>query len=314
MMRGMRSLPRSIELGAAALIRAWSAPPGLVGRERDVVFDGEHGLAMDIYRPRPDDAPSPAVVLLHGGAFVRGDKRSTERIGETLARVGYVAFSVNYRLIPEGLTVTEGVDRYWEAVSDVEAAVSFIWARADRFAIDVRRVGAFGISAGGTFAAMLGWRGVKGRRDRMPIRAVVSWSGALDMYEATRDPSLATRAGAPAIPGREDGTLELHREALIAASPFTYLDDRSAPTLLVNAREDFVPLDTARTAARRLEEAGVPAELLVRRRGHALAYAGRTILPSLRFLDQHVRDRAQHEAPSPAPPGAVERGSIGELG
>jgi len=257
---------------------------------------------MDVYPPRPRSDPSPAVMLLHGGAFIRGDKRSTERIGRILARVGYVAFAVNYRLIPEDLTIAEGIDRYWDAVQDVEAAASYIWAHAGRFGVDVRRVGAFGISAGGTFATMLGWRGVEWRRERTSMAAVVAWSPALDMYETMRDPSLAARPSAPDIPGRDDGTLELHRDALVAASPLTYVGPSSAPTLLVNARDDLVPLDTARLAASRLEEAGVPTQLLVRPRGHAMGYAGRTIVPSLRFLDRYVRDRGQGDARDPRPP------------
>jgi len=256
--------------------------------ERDLVFDERHGLAMDVYRPTDAAGGSPGVLLLHGGAFVRGDKATTSSIARVLAAVGYVAFSANYVLIPDAAPVRVGLERYWEAVAGVEGALRFAWERADRFGLDTSRMAAFGISAGGTFATMLGWRGVEGHRDRMPVRAVVSWSGALDMHRAAKLPTAENRSVPATVPHAWVVQVEEHREDLRLASPLSYLDGRSAPTMLVTTRDDFVPIDVAREAATRMSEVGVEHELLVRRRGHALAYARRTIVPTLLFLERHV--------------------------
>lgn len=58
-------------------------------------------LLMDLYRPIGDGNPArPAVVLIHGGAFLGGDKGSPDmaETARAFAARGYVAASINYRL------------------------------------------------------------------------------------------------------------------------------------------------------------------------------------------------------------------------
>jgi acetyl esterase/lipase len=88
-------------LGTAGLL----LPALRVGAEpqvvRDVVY-GEPGgekLLMDIYRP-DTPGPHPAVVLVHGGGWLGGSKAGHQHLGTLLARNGYVACAINYRLAP----------------------------------------------------------------------------------------------------------------------------------------------------------------------------------------------------------------------
>ena len=57
-------------------------------------------LKLDAYFPPESDQRDvrPAVVFMHGGGFSSGDKMSGSKFAQELARRGYVAFSVNYRL------------------------------------------------------------------------------------------------------------------------------------------------------------------------------------------------------------------------
>lgn len=257
---------------------------------RDVVYDPRRGLTVDVYRP-PLAASRPTVVLLHGGGFIRGDKRDVERIGRVLALAGLVAMAPAYRLIPPDVGLPTSIDRYWNAVEDAETAVRFAREEGGSFGVDGDRIGLFGTSAGGTLAAMVGWRGVRHRRHATPIRAVVSWSGSYDMDAAMRYPPIAARMEtlSPGQPFEE--VLAMHREPLVEASPVTYVGLESAPTLLVNTHDDLVPLPEAEAAARRLSEAGVPSRLIVLARGHGRAYTRRAILPTLVFLHRYLRRR-----------------------
>jgi para-nitrobenzyl esterase len=58
-------------------------------------------LYMDVYTPKNDTATlRPAIVLAHGGSFVFGDKSDMAAYCIDLAKRGYVAVSVQYRLWP----------------------------------------------------------------------------------------------------------------------------------------------------------------------------------------------------------------------
>src|SRR5689334_5140921 len=71
-------------------------------------------LAFDAYVP-DSSGPFPAVVYVHGGGFVTGDKRPYPTWLDLVAKEGFAWFSVNYRLAPKYLASHQ--------VEDVEAAV-----------------------------------------------------------------------------------------------------------------------------------------------------------------------------------------------
>lgn len=55
---------------------------------------------LDVYMPY-GNGPFPAVVLIHGGAFMIGDKGGEAANAKVLTDNGYVAVSINYRLSGE---------------------------------------------------------------------------------------------------------------------------------------------------------------------------------------------------------------------
>lgn len=152
---------------AAAAALAFSVALGAQsGRYRDEVFssasvqsDQQYGAAvnqstqalepllLDIYEPAGDLATArAAVVVVHGGAFVGGSKTAPTCVllAQDLARRGYVAVSINYRLATGGLTPTVVRD----ASHDMKAAVRWLRANAGTLRIDPARIGCIGSSAG----------------------------------------------------------------------------------------------------------------------------------------------------------------------
>ena len=105
---------------------------------------------LDVYVP--DGAgPFPAVVLIHGGAFMMGDKGGEATLAKALTAKGYVAVSINYRL--------SGEARFPAQVYDIKAAVRFMRAKAATYRINPLKIGSWGGSAGGNLSAMLGTTG-----------------------------------------------------------------------------------------------------------------------------------------------------------
>ena len=101
--------------------------------ETDVVY-GEAGgtkLKLDVYRPTDEVAVKHVgIVLIHGGGWTSFDKSTMDAAGRWLARNGYVAFSIDYRLL-------SGTKNQWPAqLDDAQLAVRWIRANAKTYDID----------------------------------------------------------------------------------------------------------------------------------------------------------------------------------
>ena len=70
------------------------------GLLKNIPYDAPLGLALDAWLPS-SAAPSPAVILVHGGGWEAGDKVTyITPLFEPLARAGFAWFSIDYRLTP----------------------------------------------------------------------------------------------------------------------------------------------------------------------------------------------------------------------
>src|SRR5215207_1201700 len=161
--------------------------------ERGVVYGVVAGepLVLDVYRPLSRGEPQPAVVLIHGGGMWTGSRAHMEHPAQQLARAGYVAFSVDYRLVD----AAAGCHRWPAQLDDVQRAVRWVRAHAEDYGIDPIRVGAYGWSAGGQLAALLGTRDTRDVASANAayssrVSCVVDLAGDVDLAEYTRPPVL----------------------------------------------------------------------------------------------------------------------------
>src|SRR5437016_2246154 len=104
------------------------------------------------------DKPRPAIVIIHGGGWLEGDKSSfaSRRYGVPgnivdFASLGFVAVTINYRL--------SGEAPFPAALEDCKCAVRWLRAHAKEYNIDPKYIGAYGNSAGGHLALLLGMVG-----------------------------------------------------------------------------------------------------------------------------------------------------------
>src|SRR4029079_8442821 len=61
---------------------------------------GETSLLADVYVPK-GEGPFPGVLVVHGGAWMAGNKSRMAQTSKLLAEHGYTSVSINYRLAPQ---------------------------------------------------------------------------------------------------------------------------------------------------------------------------------------------------------------------
>jgi para-nitrobenzyl esterase len=101
--------------------------------KRDVIYGSNTSqggrlveLTMDIYSPAEDTLKNrPVIILAHGGYYLNGCKEDFSRDCLSLAKSGYVAVSINYRLVD--VKESPGVYKRAtaDAVNDTKAVVRF---------------------------------------------------------------------------------------------------------------------------------------------------------------------------------------------
>ena len=132
---------------------------------------------LDLYLPDDEYGPFPLILSIHGGAFMMGDRTwELTSVGDLL-EAGFAVASVDYRLSAEA--------PFPAAINDVKQAAAFLRRNASEWNLDPSFFVAWGRSAGGYLAAMLGvTTGQKTEFDTVgddsSVSAVVDWYGPSD--------------------------------------------------------------------------------------------------------------------------------------
>lgn len=185
---------------------------------------------MDIYLPAGRRSDSTKVmVMIHGGAWVSGDKADFAAAIDTLKNrlPDYALFNINYRL-SNGTTNTFPTQE-----KDVQAAVRYIFGKASDYQVSNKFV-LLGASAGGHLAMLQGYK------DSFPVRprAIVSFFGPSDLVDMYLNPvggnPLLTIALSQAI-GK---TLIQDPLLYFNSSPINFIRPTSAPTILLHGGTD----------------------------------------------------------------------------
>ena len=250
--------------------------PEGVAIQRDITFlESERAEKLDLYTPQPrqDDHPSPAVVIIHGGGWVKGDKnREREFVtGTTLAQAGYVCISINYE--------TRKAHRWPNNLQDCKNAVRWLRVNAEKLKVDPENIGVIGGSAGGHLALMVAY--TANDPDLSPkqpypgvsdeVKACVNMYGISNLL--TR--KVTTEDGTPTEELKEHRLFPQSREEAPLkwrnASPVSRIDEKSPPTLSLHGTKDTtVDRDQSEELHQVLQAAGVESTLIrVKGAGHA---------------------------------------------
>jgi acetyl esterase/lipase len=233
--------------------------------QHDVLYGqaGGHPLLLDIYQPPAHSDLRPAIILIHGGGWSTFDKSTMSGMAGFIARSGFVAFSVDYRLL-------KGNENLWPAqLDDVQRAVRWIRASAPFYKVDPRHLGAFGHSSGAQLASLLAMEDTRDNSDpalakySSQVQAVVDVNGPTDFtvhHDAEVDSFLASFFG---------GDYAHHPEIWQNASPTFHVSNKVSPFLIFHGTHDsFVPMSQSEELADKLKQAGVPVTLVKVEDGH----------------------------------------------
>jgi acetyl esterase/lipase len=211
------------------------------------------GLRLDVYKPSDAGTVTrPAVILIHGGGWTGFDKSTMKGMGGFLARSGFVAFAVDYRLF-------HGTENRWPAqLDDVQRAVRWVRANAGKYGVNPDRIGAFGHSAGAQLAALLGMEDTRDNSDTAlakyssKVQAVVDVSGPTD-FTTEKDPE-----GIGFFTNFLGGDYAKNPQLWQNASPVFHVATSNAPFLILHGtRDEMVPIEQAQELYDKLKGAGV---------------------------------------------------------
>jgi acetyl esterase/lipase len=210
------------------------------------VNDGNPAHKLDLYVPNGVSSPVPLIVFIHGGGWQNGDKQFGPNSYQLrYARSGYAVASINYRFSSEAIFPAQ--------IYDCKAAIRWLRANAAQYNLDATRIGAWGPSAGGHLASLLGTSGdvtsLEGSlggnmQFSSRVQAVMDWYGVIDFLQ--HDVLLAQN-GCP-NPNHNSPTSAESRlmgcaiqtcpEAVRTANPMTYVTPDDPPFFIEHGTAD----------------------------------------------------------------------------
>ena len=215
----------------ATITAATTAPTTATTTAVRTVRYGSHvRQTMDIYTPARAVGKVGqylgTVVLIHGGAWIKGDKADLAPEARQLARRGYVVANINYRY---------ATDAAWPAPrTDSINAVKFLRSHARSLNVDNHRIVLIGSSAGAQLATSVATWG----RGKDLVSGVVALSGPLGMRRTAFDPAghlntvvrnVLLRCTPAQCGSRYDG-----------ATPKNHLTRGDVPSLLFSSRHEWL--------------------------------------------------------------------------
>jgi acetyl esterase/lipase len=309
---------------AGAAARADEAPA--VTRTRDVIYGRKFGmcLTMDVFTPK--NANGAAVIAMVSGGWFSKSANINQAFYAPFLQRGYTVFAVVHGSQPK-FTIPE-------ILEDINRAVRFVRFHAKDYRVDPDRFGMVGASAGGHLSLMQGTAGDTGNPnaadeiDRVSsrVQAVAAFFPPTDLlnYGAKGREMLARSFQKPftaAVDYKffdEDKALYLpvtnekeQREISRKISPITHVTPDDPPTLLIHGdQDDLVPLQQSEEMLAKLKEAGIPAELIVKKgAGHGWRTIALDLVTCADWFDKYLaKDRKAATPEKKAEPADTKGG------
>ncbi|KRL13882.1 alpha/beta hydrolase [Schleiferilactobacillus perolens] len=258
---------------------------------KDVIYDTVHQQPTDIYTSEAVTEKSPAIIIIHGGGWFRGDKSKENDLAEILAAKGYFTIVPNYRLAPK--------DLFPASRDDIESV--FTWLKNSAYPFDHSKIAAVGASAGGNLSVELALK--------FGIPAV-SWSGIFDLYDwVSKHPDVvaepdtkqdATKLASAQID--QDGAhdafykwfvlnyVDGNMDQLKEADPIQRVSRHSGPIYFANSLNELVPISGVQKMQAELSAAGIAsiAQFIPGSR-HGKAYQADVLNNTLDFFTKNLQ-------------------------
>ncbi|MHB1422494.1 MAG: prolyl oligopeptidase family serine peptidase [Gemmataceae bacterium] len=249
---------------------------------RDVIYGRKAGLAltMDVIAPK-ERANGLGVIFVVSSGWRSTPAAIHPEMYAPFFQRGYTVFAVVHGTQPK-FTVPETIE-------DVHRAVRFIRCHAKDYRLDPDRLGITGGSAGAHLSLMIGTAGTPGDpRAKDPVERVSSRVQAVACFFPPTDFLNYGKEGAVIDYKNMDRRFKAAfdfqifdnrerlfqrvadetkiRELLRDISPISHVSSDDAPTLIIHGDKDrLVPLQQSEKMVAKLKEAGVAADLIVKK-------------------------------------------------
>lgn len=261
--------------------------------------DDDPRQTLDVFLPEDNPGEArrsgsplrPAILMVHGGSWLGGDKESMIWDARFFASRGYICVNVNYRLLDRG-----GENRYPTQVWDVRKALEWMRNSENGLNIDPDRIAGIGVSAGGHILSHLA---LPEPPDLLPeeekpatLRCAILLAtpcNLLSPYMYFPAKSSVRRLVQSYLGSDPFANRELAR----LASPMFHVSEGVAPIMLIHGMRD--PMVTFRHSLwmrSAVEEVGGKAEVMVLPfDGHTLSLRSesRYRFAGLEFLEKHMK-------------------------
>ena len=227
-------------------------------RYTDLAYGSHERQVLDLCLPEGVTGDMGLVLMIHGGAWIAGDKEGyKEALEYASSSLGVAAAAINYRYLGENVTM-------YEILDDIDAALALIKEKGENVGLDINKVLLTGSSAGAHLSLLYAYS----RATTAPVKpvAVVSDCGPTDLTDEAFYINNAL--------GNEETIADLlslcigidfsyaqrgnYVKELQAISPLFYVDENTVPTVINHGMQDnIVPFSNATAVVEKLKENGV---------------------------------------------------------
>ena len=234
-----------------------SIDPTVPYEELDVAYGSDPLQTYDVFLPaNRSESNTHVILLIHGGAWVSGDKEDVQGIVDLLRELmpDYAIINMNYRL------TTKPNNPFVDQLEDVDLAIKELDIQSSTYNISDSYALA-GVSAGGHMAMQHSY--TKNTDDKIKVVGnIVGPTYFLDpAYTMATEPSFqiiaAQIVGITGMPYTETAFYE-------SVSPLSAVDGQTPPTIQFHGTEDpLIPASQGPLLRDRLDEYGIVNELII---------------------------------------------------
>ncbi len=243
--------------------------PGIVRVQNIAYAQKDPPLCVgDLYFRRDllsDGKKHPALLYIHGGGFIKGDKDYRVTNSEFFAHHGYFVFNIDYRMPPEISLI--------ENFGDIIDAFEYLRILADTYPIDLGRIAVSGDSSGAYQTGMLAASAFDGElRQTLGLREITLrpavlalMCGLYDMEKLLTGPSIfgVVPETASMILGFQvdrDMKNAFEYEYIHFISPVRLMNENWCPAFLAWSKDDIICVGQGPLMAAEYERLGLPHE------------------------------------------------------
>lgn len=223
----------------------------------DIAYGEYERQVLDLCLPNDRDGDLGLILVIHGGAWIGGDKSNcTKNIEKWCGEYGYATAAISYHYISSEFSCDD-------IMEDIALSLEKIKSFAAEKGINIEKTMLVGNSAGGHLSLLYAYK----YADTSPIKpvAVANYSGPTYLCDenyynnenAAGYLDLFSRLCHSTIT-EENYLSEEMQSALLRVSPVSYIDQNTVPTLICHGQQDdVVPYSNAEILKRQLDLYGV---------------------------------------------------------